>query len=123
MKTVLLLDPIAAEGEKVLSQSFRVLKAPDSAPATIRRLAKDADGIIIRSKLPDDVFDAAPQLKAVAIHGTGTDLVPLENAWMNGKQLVTDLTNDQIKTMPELKADNTTTYKDFSGQTLQVRVQ
>jgi len=50
-------------------------------------------------------------------------LVPLENAWMNGKQLVTDLTNDQIKTMPELKADNTTTYKDFSGQTLQVRVQ
>jgi len=50
-------------------------------------------------------------------------LVPLDNAWMNGKQLVTDLSNDQIKTMPELKAENTTTYKDFSGQTLQVRVQ
>jgi D-3-phosphoglycerate dehydrogenase len=84
MKTVLLLDPIAAEGEKVLSQSFQVLKAPDSAPATIRRLAKDADGTIIRSKLPDDIFDAAPRLKAVAIHGTGTDLVPLESATKNG---------------------------------------
>lgn len=84
MKTVLLLDPIAPEGEKALAQSFQVVKAPDSAPATIRRLAKDADGVIIRSKLPDDIFEAAPRLKAVAIHGTGTDLVPLENATKNG---------------------------------------
>jgi D-3-phosphoglycerate dehydrogenase len=80
MKQVLLMDPIALEGEKLLREQANVIHSPDSAPETIRRLAKDADGIIIRSKLPDDIFEAAPRVKAVAIHGTGTDLVPLEEA-------------------------------------------
>ncbi|HET7297903.1 MAG TPA: NAD(P)-dependent oxidoreductase, partial [Burkholderiales bacterium] len=39
---------------------------------------------IIRSKLPEDIFDAAPRLRAVVVHGTGTDLVPLENATAHG---------------------------------------
>ena len=68
MKTVLLMDPIAAEGEAFLSKSAQVVRAPDSAPDTIRRLAKDADGIIIRSKLPDDVFDAAARVRAQPQH-------------------------------------------------------
>jgi D-3-phosphoglycerate dehydrogenase / 2-oxoglutarate reductase len=84
LKTVLLMDPIAAEGEAFLSKSAQVVRAPDSAPDTIRRLAKDADGIIIRSKLPDDIFEAAPRVKAVAIHGTGTDLVPVASANRRG---------------------------------------
>jgi len=78
------MDPIAAEGEAILSQSAEIMRAPDSAPDTIRRLAKDADGIIIRSKLPDDIFEAAPRVRAVAIHGTGTDLVPLASATERG---------------------------------------
>jgi D-3-phosphoglycerate dehydrogenase len=84
LKTVLLMDPIAAEGEAFLSKSAAVVRAPDTAPDTIRRLAKDADGIIIRSKLPDDIFEAAPRVKAVAIHGTGTDLVPVASANLRG---------------------------------------
>ena len=84
LKTVLLMDPIAAEGEAVLSTTLQVVKSPDSSHDTIRRLAKDADGIIIRSKLPDDIFEAAPRVKAVAIHGTGTDLVPLQKANEHG---------------------------------------
>jgi phosphoglycerate dehydrogenase-like enzyme len=36
--------------------------------------------MIIRSRLPDDIFDVAPRVRAVAIHGTGTDLVPLASA-------------------------------------------
>jgi len=78
------MDPIAAEGEALLSRSLQVVKSPDSSPETVRRFAKDADGIIIRSKLPDDIFEAAPRVKAVAIHGTGTDLVPLEKANKHG---------------------------------------
>ena len=78
------MDPIAAEGEALLSKSAEVVRAPDSAPDTIRRLAKDADGIIIRSKLPDDIFEAAPRVKAVAIHGTGIDLVPIASASQRG---------------------------------------
>jgi len=84
VKTVLLTDPIAPAGEELLSKSATVIRAPDSAPATLRALVRDADGVIIRSKLPDDIFDAAPRLRAVVVHGTGTDLVPLERATAHG---------------------------------------
>jgi D-3-phosphoglycerate dehydrogenase len=84
VKTVLLTDPIAAAGEELLSSEASIVRAPDSEPATIRRLARDADGILIRSKLPDDIFDAAPRVRAVAIHGTGTDLVPRARATAHG---------------------------------------
>jgi len=81
---VLLSDSIAAAGEEVLSRAAEVVRAPDSDPATLRRCALDVDGIIIRSKLPDDIFEAAPRLRGVVIHGTGTDLVPLPAATAHG---------------------------------------
>jgi D-3-phosphoglycerate dehydrogenase len=84
VKRVLIVDPIAAAGEALLARSVEVVRSPDSDPATIRRLARDADAIITRSKLPDDVFQAAPRIRAVAIHGTGTDLVPLADATARG---------------------------------------
>ena len=84
MKRVLVLDPIAPSGEGLLRKSVEVIRAPDSDPATIRSLARDADGAIIRSKLPDDIFSVAPRLRAIAIHGTGTDLVPLADATARG---------------------------------------
>src|SRR5947207_13017647 len=84
MHRVLIVDPIAPAGEELLARTAEVLRAPDSTPATIRRLVHDADGVITRSKLPDDLFSAAPRLRAVAIHGTGTDLVPLAEATARG---------------------------------------
>jgi D-3-phosphoglycerate dehydrogenase len=84
VKRVLVVDPIAPDGEGYLASHAEVVRSPDSDPATIRRLAAGVDGIITRSKLPDDVFDAAPRVRAVAIHGTGTDLVPLEAATSRG---------------------------------------
>jgi D-3-phosphoglycerate dehydrogenase / 2-oxoglutarate reductase len=81
---VLVVDPIAAEGEALLARHAEVVRAPDSAPATVRRLAADCDGVLTRSKLPDDLFEAAPRVRAVAIHGTGTDLVPLAAASARG---------------------------------------
>lgn len=81
---VLLVDPIAAAGEEALARGAELVRAPDSAPDTVRRLAAGCDGIITRSKLPDDVFDAAPRVRAVAIHGTGVDLVPLACATARG---------------------------------------
>ena len=84
MKTVLLTDLIAADGVNLLKENAVVVHSPDSTPDTIRRFAKEADGVIIRSKLPDDIFEIAPRLKAVCIHGTGTDLVPLASATERG---------------------------------------
>lgn len=84
MDRVLLVDPIAPAGENALGRAAEVLRAGDSDPATIRRMACEVDGIVTRSKLPDDLFAAAPRLRAVAIHGTGTDLVPLAEASARG---------------------------------------
>ena len=84
MARVLIVDPIAPAGEERLLRSVEIVRATASDPETVRRLAGDVDGIITRSKLPDDLFSVAPQLRAVAIHGTGTDLVPLAEATTRG---------------------------------------
>jgi D-3-phosphoglycerate dehydrogenase len=84
LQRVLIVDPIAPAGEELLARRTQLVRAPDSAPDTIRHLAAAADGIITRSKLPDDIFDAAARVRAVAIHGTGTDLVPLDVATARG---------------------------------------
>ena len=84
MKRVLVVDPIAAAGEALLARSVEVVRSTASDAETVRRLARDTDGIITRSKLPDDIFQAAPRVRAVAIHGTGIDLVPLADATARG---------------------------------------
>jgi len=82
---VLIVDPIDPSGEALLrSRGVEVLAAPDGHAGTVRRLAREADAVITRSKLPDDIFEAAPGLRAVTIHGTGTDLVPLAAANASG---------------------------------------
>jgi D-3-phosphoglycerate dehydrogenase len=81
---VLLTDPIAPEGEELLARSAEVIRAPEAGAGTLRRLARDADGVIVRSKLPDDIFAAAPRLRAVLVHGTGTDIVPVADATARG---------------------------------------
>ena len=82
---VLLTDPIDSSGEQVLrSHGLEIVAASHANADTIRGLARDCDAIIIRSKLPEDIFEAAPRLRAVTIHGTGTDLVPLESATCHG---------------------------------------
>jgi D-3-phosphoglycerate dehydrogenase / 2-oxoglutarate reductase len=81
---VLLTDPIASPGEELLSKAVGVIQAPDSAPDSIRDLARDVDGIITRSKLPDDICERAPRLRGIVVHGTGTDLVPLAAATARG---------------------------------------
>ena len=84
VKRVLLSDSIAAAGEELLASAATVVRAPDSAPATLRRLAGDVEGIITRSKLPEDLFAAAPRVRGVVVHGVGTDLVPVESATAHG---------------------------------------
>lgn len=84
MKRVLLSDSIAPAGEELLSREAAIIRAPDSSLDTLRRMARDADGVITRSKLPDDLFEAAPRVRAVVVHGTGTDLVPVERATAHG---------------------------------------
>jgi len=98
---VLLTDPIDASGEELLrARGAEVVRAPDGSSATVRRLAAQADGIIIRSKLPDDIFEAAPRVRAVTIHGTGIDLVPLASANARGV-LVANLPGTNAQSVAE----------------------
>lgn len=65
---VLLTDPIDPQGERVLrSHGAQIVKAPDSAAGAVKRLAQEADAIIICSRLREDLFDAAPRIRAVTI--------------------------------------------------------
>jgi D-3-phosphoglycerate dehydrogenase len=101
MTRVLLTDPIDASGEELLrSRGAEVVLAPEGSAATVKRLAAEADGLIIRSKLPDDIFEAAPRLRAVTIHGTGTDLVPLAAANAKGV-LVANLPGENAQSVAE----------------------
>jgi D-3-phosphoglycerate dehydrogenase len=101
MTRVLLTDPIDASGEELLrARGAEVMLAPEGSPATVKRLAAEADGLIIRSKLPEDIFEAAPRVRAVTIHGTGTDLVPLAAANAKGV-LVANLPGENAQSVAE----------------------
>jgi len=101
MTRVLLTDPIDASGVELLrARGAEVVLAPEGSSATVKRLAAEADGVIIRSKLPDDIFEAAPRVRAVTIHGTGTDLVPLASANARGV-LVANLPGENAQSVAE----------------------
>jgi len=101
MLRVLLTDPIDAAGVELLrARGAEPVLAPEGSPDTIRRLARESDGLITRSKLPDDIFETAPRLRAVTIHGTGTDLVPLAAANARGV-LVANLPGENAQSVAE----------------------
>jgi D-3-phosphoglycerate dehydrogenase len=98
---VLLTDPIDPSGEELLrARGAEVVLAPDGGAETVKRLAAEADGLIIRSKLPEDIFEAAPRVRAVTIHGTGIDLVPLAAASARGV-LVANLPGSNAQSVAE----------------------
>jgi D-3-phosphoglycerate dehydrogenase len=81
---VVLTNPIHAEAVALLAPQVRVVTAPDTAPATLRDLAREAAGLIVRAQLPDDILDHAPRLRGIVRHGVGLDFVPLEAATARG---------------------------------------
>jgi len=97
---VLLIDPIDPSGAELLAGAVEVVAASDAEAGTVRALARDCDAAITRSRLPDDVFDLAPRLRAVTILGTGTDLVPLEAATAGGV-LVANLPGENAQSVAE----------------------
>lgn len=81
---VLLTNPIHPDGEAILSPHARLLVAPDTKPETLRKWATDAEGIVVRAKLPDDIVDYAPNLRGMVRHGVGLDFIPVAAATARG---------------------------------------
>ena len=84
LPTVLITNAMHPGGEAVLAPHARLVVAPDAGAETLRRLARDADGIIVRAKLPDDIVDHAPRLRGMVRHGVGLDFIPVEAATRRG---------------------------------------
>lgn len=97
---VLLIDPIDPSGVELLAHRAEIVETRDGDHDAVRRLAQGCDAAIIRSRLPEDIFDAAPRLRAVTIHGTGTDLVPLASADAHGV-LVANLPGENAQSVAE----------------------
>lgn len=77
---VLLTNPTVAIGENIIRQIADIVVAPDAKPDTLRAMIGDADALMVRAKLPDDLFELPHRLKGVVRHGAGVDLIPMESA-------------------------------------------
>ena len=84
MDRVLVTDLIDPVGIALLAQSVEVVQPPDTSLATLRALSAEVDAVITRSRLPEDLFEAAPRIRVVMIHGTGLDLVNIPAASARG---------------------------------------
>src|ERR1044072_5946514 len=82
--TVMLTNAMHPDGEAILAPHVKLIVPPDAKPETLRAWAKDADGIIVRAKLPDDIVDHAPRLKGMVRHGVGLDFIPVTAATARG---------------------------------------
>lgn len=80
MAKILLTNGMHPEGEALLRAAHELVIAPDVGADTLRKLAQDVDGIIVRAKLPEDIVDHAPNLKGMVRHGVGLDFIPVAAA-------------------------------------------
>ncbi len=81
---VLLTNPIHEDAVALLAPHATLVTAPDARAETLRELASDAHGIVVRAKLPDDILDHAPQLRGIVRHGVGLDFIPVAAATAAG---------------------------------------
>lgn len=81
---VLTTTPLHPAAVEYLSGRCELVVSPDERPDTLRAQVADADALIVRVKLPDDIFDHAPRLKACVRHGVGLDFIPVEAATRAG---------------------------------------
>jgi D-3-phosphoglycerate dehydrogenase len=81
---VLLTNAMHPDGEALLAPHVKMIVPPDARPDTLRQWAGEADGIIVRAKLPEDIVDHAPRLKAIVRHGVGLDFIPVAAATARG---------------------------------------
>ena len=54
---VLLTNPTVPVGEKIIREVAEFVLAPDPKPDTLRAMVGDCDVLIVRVKLPDDIFE------------------------------------------------------------------
>lgn len=77
---VVLTNAMQEAEQARLAAHAQVIVAPSADADTLRSLVRDADVLVVRAKLPDDIFDHQTRLKGVVRHGVGLDMIPMEQA-------------------------------------------
>jgi D-3-phosphoglycerate dehydrogenase len=57
-----------------------ILVSPASTFDALRRAAVGMDAVVVRTQLPEDIFDVAMSLRAAVRHGVGFDMIPVDAA-------------------------------------------
>ncbi|MEO8153638.1 MAG: hydroxyacid dehydrogenase [Rhizobacter sp.] len=84
MPRVLLTNAIHPAAHAQLAHSAEIVVATDAHADTLRRAAQGCAVVIVRAQLPDNIFDAAPELIGAVRHGVGVDMIPIEAATAHG---------------------------------------
>ena len=80
LPVVALTSPIHPDSHARLAAACEVRVAADASADALRAVVREAEGLIVRNHLPEDIFDHAPRLRAVVRHGVGLDMIPVERA-------------------------------------------
>lgn len=84
-RPVILSTGVVHEDARAMVEAFGTFAVPDDASDdALRAAVSHADALIVRRKLPDDIFDHAPRLQAAVRHGVGLDFIPVEAATAGG---------------------------------------
>ena len=81
---VALTAPIHPEADALLKTVADVRVAQDASPDALRAVVREAQGLIVRNQLPEDIFEHAPHLRSVVRHGVGLDMIPVDRATQKG---------------------------------------
>mgnify|MGYP003646022959 CR=1 FL=1 len=82
--SIVATDAIHPDAIALLEPLGGVTLPADDSEAALRAAVAGADALIVRRKLPDDLFDGAPKLKFVVRHGAGLDYIPVAAATAAG---------------------------------------
>ena len=81
---ILLTQPIHPQAQARLAELGAVVVAPDTTQDTLRRCAAGCAVVVVRARLPDGIFAAAPSLVGAVRHGSGVDMIPIAAATEHG---------------------------------------
>ncbi|WP_162243710.1 hydroxyacid dehydrogenase [Ramlibacter sp. Leaf400] len=81
---VLLTNPIDPQVALELRRHAEVRTASALDFDALRHQARDADYLVVRAQLPEDIFEATPRLRAAVRHGAGLDMIPVAAASRHG---------------------------------------
>lgn len=81
---VLLTNPIEPLERLRLAEHCEVIELAAVDAASVLAGARQAQAIIVRANLPEDIFERCPGVLAAVRHGAGTDMIPVERATAAG---------------------------------------